>query len=481
MTATPETVFPQLAYCRIKGGISAIDTTIPIYPGDASNLLPAWTSGQVFYLTITDAENHIEVVKVTDIKLKYLTVERGQDSTVARLWYDGAMMNPRLNTALLNASLQQGAERQVAFNPNGVLTPVYRGEKVFQTGPTDCEKRWFKNVEGTKWRLVAGAACSSRFEYFDDGYLVTPELDPNDFTISYLETGIIAGNPVKGICTNGDFVFTAEGSEGVRVYSYAEGVGFTLLDNDDPHHPNGIANDVFWDETFLYMAGDQYGLFVYSVSEAGALTLLDEHQIASEQLLSVWSDGDFIYATGYQKTLYTFSVNGSGQITPIDVHDVLTGNGNHVWGDGTFIYVANGTNGIEVYSVDGSGQLTHVDQDDQTGTAYRVSGDGEYIYLANGDHGVEAYSVSELGILTHVDREDPGDQARGVMAILIWIIVANWAGGLNILYMNESEQLTQYYHDNHSGNPNVVCSDGTYVYVGNYSAATIDIYKIELT
>jgi 6-phosphogluconolactonase (cycloisomerase 2 family) len=497
MTATPETVFPELAYCRIRGGISATDTDIPIYPGDASNLLPAWTSGQVFYMTITDAENHIEVVKVTDIKLKSLTVERGQDSTVARQWYDGAMMTPRLNAALLDASLQQETERQVAFNPNGVLTPLYRGEKVFQSGPSDCEKRWFKSVEGTKWRLIAGAACPLLLEYFEDGYLVTPELTPDLFTISYLSSYSIMGGDTRDIFTDGNFIFAAESSYGVRVYSFIEGSGITLLDSDLLF--KGLyAIGVWYDGTFLYVATadnaispppgyEDTCLCVYTIDELGALTLKDSIVIAGEAGSGIWADDNFVYLSGgISKALYTFSVDELGQITAIDssisASGVSGGEPLGVWGDGNFIYVACKGSGIKSFSVDESGNITDLYGDDQGGLAYDVYGDGTYVYLANGDRGIEAYTVDEVGQFTHVDRYDPGGQAWSVTCVSgLWVLVANLSTGFYADYMDETLQVLNYYNNKQAGFPTGICSNGTYVFVSNANSPVIDVYKIELT
>jgi hypothetical protein len=151
MTANAELIWNDLAYGRIKGGITSVATSIELYPGDIQLFLPQWSSGKNFYQTITDSQNNIEVVKVTGLtaKTNKLTVSRGQDSTNAREWYDGAVINHRINAALLTAMIQKEAPRQVAYDPNGILSPAYRGEKVYRTSG-----QWFKNVSGTVWQAL---------------------------------------------------------------------------------------------------------------------------------------------------------------------------------------------------------------------------------------------------------------------------------------------------------------------------------------
>jgi hypothetical protein len=378
MTTTPETVFPELAYCRIKGGISATDTDIPIYPGDASNLLPAWTSGQVFYLTITDAENHIEVVKVTDIKLKYLTVERGQDSTVARLWYDGAMMTPRINAALLDTILQQETERQVAFNPNGVLTPVYRGEKVFQTG----QKIWWKNITGTVWQLIAGEIG---------------EAPPIDIEMTNEYEGLSTG--YSGY-SDGTFFYHAM-SGYIAVYLIS-GSTLELKDNIDyPAMPTPQITDVIHDGNVLITSSVTRGIDTYSVDGLGNLTPIANN--SSIKGWSLYSDGTFIFMAALDG-LACYTVSPLGAIALKDTETTGSEQSRRVHGDGTYIYVAKLGEGLHSYSVDALGNLTHIDSKDYGGNYWGVYCKNGFIFVCVGETTpgrVEVYT-SVSGILTRI-------------------------------------------------------------------------------
>lgn len=143
-------VYNNVACGRLRGGINASQPYAELYPGDVHSF-SQWTPGMYFYATITDALGNTEIVKVTDITGNRITIDRGQDNTSAKEWYDGAVINQRLNSAAMDTVIQK-ASRQVAFDPNGVLTAAYPHEKVFQLG----QKIWWKHVAGTDWACVAG-------------------------------------------------------------------------------------------------------------------------------------------------------------------------------------------------------------------------------------------------------------------------------------------------------------------------------------
>ena len=204
MTANAEIAWNDLAYGRIKGGITSVATSIELYPGDIQLFLPNWSSGKNLYLPITDNQNNIEIVKVTDIKVKTnkLTVSRGQDGTNAREWYDGAIINHRMNAALLTAMIQKEAYREAAYNPNGILSPAYRGEKVFQTDAADCKKRWWKSISGVVWQMIAGDQCppewtvnSSDIDAYAWRAVCWNSTESEFLAVSYNNGGVIATSP----------------------------------------------------------------------------------------------------------------------------------------------------------------------------------------------------------------------------------------------------------------------------------------------
>ena len=143
--------FNNKAYASIEENISSTATVIPLNAGGYNAFLPGWSTGKVMYLTITNAEAEIEIVKVTGFTGNNLTVLRGQDGTTAKAWNRGSVITQRLVAANLSGFIQKEGFRTVAYNPNGVLSAAYPGEKIFQTGDV-----WWKNISGTTWQLIAG-------------------------------------------------------------------------------------------------------------------------------------------------------------------------------------------------------------------------------------------------------------------------------------------------------------------------------------
>ena len=176
MAASDKHVFNNKGGSFLLSGISAAAVTADLMPGGAMAFLSGWESGEAMYLTITDASSNIEVVKVTDIYQDQLTVVRGQDNSTARIWPAGAVVAQRLTASDLGNFIQKIAFRSVTYNPNGVLTGAFDGEKVYQTGYNACQIRWWKNTGGgTQWRLIAGAKCSEDTED-SDGYVFSPDV-----------------------------------------------------------------------------------------------------------------------------------------------------------------------------------------------------------------------------------------------------------------------------------------------------------------
>lgn len=143
--------FNNKAYGNIKGGISAGDTSIELYPGHTIDFTADWNIPEEMYLTITDAESNVEIIRTTGWSGDTFIVSRGTDGSTARAWPDGAVITQRLPAAALNNFIQK-EYRETAVDPNGILTADYAGEKVYQTG----QKIWWKNRSGTDWQLIAG-------------------------------------------------------------------------------------------------------------------------------------------------------------------------------------------------------------------------------------------------------------------------------------------------------------------------------------
>jgi len=160
-----EKVYTDFAQTRLEEAISDSDLSCLIID-EPAQLFSGWASGTEFYLTLVDAATNREIVKVTGISDKWLTVSRGQQGTSARAWPIGTLIEQRPTADDMSAFIQKEGFRTIAYNPNGVLGANYPGEKIYQTDAGACKKRWWKNVSGSNWRLIAGTMCDG--EIVDD-------------------------------------------------------------------------------------------------------------------------------------------------------------------------------------------------------------------------------------------------------------------------------------------------------------------------
>ena len=162
--------FNDIAYGRIKASLGSTDTSFELLKGYVYPFLPGWASDKELLSTFRGPDGSLEIIKIIDIFGHRLTVERGQDGTVARNWPAGSLLTQRAAGETLGKIIQKGEFRSVTYNPNGVLSGAYPGEKIYESGAQSCQVRWWLNNGGTKWRLLAGVKCD--WEYYDgDGYI----------------------------------------------------------------------------------------------------------------------------------------------------------------------------------------------------------------------------------------------------------------------------------------------------------------------
>lgn len=161
--------FKNKALTHITAAISAVALTLPIFPGDYSSVL----GGTEPIMMILRGPEYREIVKVdpgTSSWSNYLTVERGQGGTIARAWPSGTLLFASTTADAYNNMEQTGQNRIVDYNPNQILAPYYKGEKIYQSGPAGCE-RWWKSWDGINpyWDLITGVKCGAE-GYEDIGW-----------------------------------------------------------------------------------------------------------------------------------------------------------------------------------------------------------------------------------------------------------------------------------------------------------------------
>lgn len=95
-------LFTNNATTTLASGITNIATIIPVAVGTGA-LFPTPTGTDVFYATLADGSNNIEIVKVTNRATDTFTVVRAQEGTTARAYLSGDKLELRPTAAGLNS------------------------------------------------------------------------------------------------------------------------------------------------------------------------------------------------------------------------------------------------------------------------------------------------------------------------------------------------------------------------------------------
>jgi len=159
--------FRNITKCQTREKISASDTTIRLE--NTADYVPFISSpGDYVYAVLRDKQ-YKEIVKidVSASSVYGLSVARGHENTSARSWNRGSLFYQDLTADSLEVLRQKEVFRTVTYNPNGLTAPAYAYEKIYQTGATECEKRWWKSVNATNlvWVLIAGTICPNEIWY----------------------------------------------------------------------------------------------------------------------------------------------------------------------------------------------------------------------------------------------------------------------------------------------------------------------------
>lgn len=354
-----ELVF-NMGKTQIITALTVAGTTIEV--DNYADFLSVGGTGDFFYAQMVDSLGNYEVVKV-DVgasSTSGLSVTRGQGGT-AQAWPAGTQIWQCLDYRSINLFPQQGAARQVAFNPNATLTSNYKGEKVYQTDTAN----WWKSIAtgSTEWRLIAGVdyvadvtydketgeyspgstlamtcvTAGSSIHYTQDGS--TPDLNDAEYSAPITI-------PDPGPTTIKARGFGAERwespSENVKsgIYTISQGfTGDTLLlagNNDWPRLPL-VFDDGSGDKLWLVTAGSPSQLLSWDFS-AGSWTVADNswpvgsdssfarnpinvggtmYVQGSNGILMQWNGSNLIQVTNSvgATTYYAWALNGKAHVS----------------------------------------------------------------------------------------------------------------------------------------------------------------------
>jgi|GEM_PF-3059016 len=272
------------------------------------------------------------------------------------------------------------------------------------------------------------------------------------------------GGHYYGVWSDGDYIYTACNTEGIRAYSF-DGSSFTLEDTQDD---GGYYQDVWGDGTYIYTACLGFGIYAYSFD--GSSFTLEDSYYDSGSYYAVAGDGDYIYTVHGYDGVRALSFDGSDftlEDTRDDGGDYL-----NVYADDSHVYTV-GDNGLYVYSFDGS-SFSYVINYDIDGDTYRdvVATPAEFgtdIFTAADSAGLKVFNLQGTTI-GKTDTATDMDKCNAVYATDDYIFTGNekpTSGSIGWVSAYSFDGSSFTYIEStgeNSADTENVWSDGTYVY-----------------
>jgi plasmid maintenance system antidote protein VapI len=191
-------VFENNSNGLLSSDIDNVTTTITLGSGQGANFPSVVNPDEIFFITLQNyAAQLVEICRVTDRSGDVLTVQRGQDGTIARSWtVADTVIQLRVTKETLETFVQQAA----ALTPDTLVTVNTLGQLTSLTDGMPQTWEYFTSIEGqTAFNTTASLpATDDRVQAFINGVRQFP---PSHFTV----TGAQQVTFVEGLA-EGDYV-----------------------------------------------------------------------------------------------------------------------------------------------------------------------------------------------------------------------------------------------------------------------------------
>ena len=194
-----------------------------------------------------------------------------------------------------------------------------------------------------------------------------------------------------GIWGRGGYIFLANGSGGLRAYTF-NGVAFTDTGHIDD---GGSARKAWGDGTYIYLANGSDGLRAYTYNGVAFTNVghIDDGAFGYFSF-GVWGDGVYVYLANGDDGLRAYTFDGANFVNVGHTDDA--DGALDIWYDGVYLYVCCGLTGfLRVYSFNGTSfTRVAIGSAGVSPNAVGVHGDGVYIsniFLGNHTDGLRAY------------------------------------------------------------------------------------------
>lgn len=441
-------IFNNRAVTHLIKSVTASETELRINQAEFEQFNRYGADPDDFMFCVLRGPTDREIVKIIPDEANYapdpyLVCERGQGGTVAQDWPAGTLLFLSTTADHYESLFQPDGTRQIDFNPNGVISPNYRGEKILQYA--GCQIRWWQSFDAVNpyWHLIAGLPCGDE-EFVDPGWGFSPvwiKLALGEFFFRDETADAFFYNSC--IPFNANIVLATSGYNPWAISSYsfdpAPGAGdLTFVDNAGTPLPSG-GQDVAHNGTHALVTIQNQGVAAFAISPLGAITYTDnEVSNLNDPYGVVWTGSYFVVADDLNG-VRSYSVNGSGIISFVNSASCL-GHPRRIHWDGNYIYVAARDNGsayagLYVYAIDGAGALTQVDFDNYFDPFFGpdfidVYSDGSRVYVLAETQSLGIYDVDGAGQLTYRVSWSPFEEVWRLWKQGDFIIIGTRYGGM---------------------------------------------------
>lgn len=275
------------------------------------------------------------------------------------------------------------------------------------------------------------------------------------------------GSIYEGVWGDGNYIYTACHSDGIRAYTFI-GENFVLKDTNDD---GGGYYYAIWDDgTYIYVASGSDGIRAYTF-DGTSFTLKDTQDDGTWEYYDIWGDGTYIYTACMGDGIRAYTFDGTNFVLKDTQDDGESYYG--VWGDGTYIYAACGDAGIRAYTFDGSDFVLKDTQYDSDGCG-DVWGDGTYIYTVCDTDGVQAYTFNGTNFVLKDTQYDGSYYQNVWVGAYIYTACDN---GIRAYIFNGTSFTLKATQDD-GGYYESIWDDGTYIYTACPNSG-IRAYTIE--
>lgn len=264
---------------------------------------PTDFTGTETYATLRNAEGQSEVVLITGRTGEVINVSRGQQSTTAKVWSAGSIIQARPLAYALGLGLQKAVYRDMEGSPLGVVTPAYVGEKLF-----NLEGYWYMATGATSadWKVICGPPAARELglhAFIETGYeghcnfvsggyvwacdaanhrFITLALNEARDALSPLDTGSVVANINDGSIP---VSYSRDNGKLERINGYLTGqyrCVFDLTNPSDADPVSGVQVSIagvgdFTSDGYYYTtsSGSSYTIYIYDAAYAykGSLAL----------------------------------------------------------------------------------------------------------------------------------------------------------------------------------------------------------------